>query len=495
MQGLGRPIISFEAQGYRLVAVGNEIRWSTTWVTFVDFLFDYIKAILSPTWGQAELAKPEAEQHQLLDWIRRIDAFRKAHANSKQGKIYVAPMTGVVRAFLGLAYDLYLTAHNAELPPLMKRLRNAKTFEGALYEASVIGTFAKAGFAIEFEDEGDPSISHCEFTATHTVTGRKFSVEAKAVSSASRRSGQTENLPRIRNLLYSALRKHAVHDRIIFIELNRSQTITANGDPDWAVPIDRELAAAEAELTIDGAPAPKAYLFVTNRAFMHALDAPDCGEAGIAHGFKIREFPQGRGCTSMLDAVEARDRHLEAHWLLKALNTRAEIPTTFDDRLPEEAFATERHPPLRIGDTHLVPDGSGREVPGILYEGAVLEPERKACCVYQLADGRSIIVTVPLNDAEIAMYRRSPETFFGVVKNVSKKINQPMDAYDFFYESYSRSSKEKLLEFMAGWACIEAMKSLSQQELAKRYCARLADGMWAQFATKPPTGANRQDFR
>jgi hypothetical protein len=57
-----------------------------------------------------------------------------------------------VRAFLGLAYDLYLTAHNAELPPLlMKYLRNARTFEGALYEASVIGTFAKAGFAIEFE--------------------------------------------------------------------------------------------------------------------------------------------------------------------------------------------------------------------------------------------------------------------------------------------------------------------------------------------------------
>ena len=53
-------------------------------------------------------------------------------------------MTGVVRAFVGLAYDLYLSAHNAELPALLlTRLRNAKTFEGALYEASVIGTFAK----------------------------------------------------------------------------------------------------------------------------------------------------------------------------------------------------------------------------------------------------------------------------------------------------------------------------------------------------------------
>ena len=91
-----------------------------------------------------------------MDWLRRIDAFRKRHLDSNQGKIYTAPMTGAVRASVGLAYDLYLSAHNAELPPLLlRRLRNAKTFEGALYEAVVIGTFAKAGFAIEFENEGD----------------------------------------------------------------------------------------------------------------------------------------------------------------------------------------------------------------------------------------------------------------------------------------------------------------------------------------------------
>jgi hypothetical protein len=490
MQGLGRPIVSFESHGYRLVAVGNEIRWSKNWVTFVDFLFDYIKAVLTPAWGQAELAKPEAEQHPLVHWMRRIDAFKKAHAHAKQGKIYVAPMTGIVRAFLGLAYDLYLSAHNAELPMLLlKRLRNAKTFEGALYEASVVGTFAKAGFTIEFEDEGDPTVSHCEFTAIHKVTGRKFSVEAKAISSTSPRAGTTGQPPRIRNLLYAALRKRAAHHRIIFIELNRSQTMTAKGEPDWVAPLDQELAAAEEQLTIDGQPAPPAYLFITNRAFMHAFDAPDCGEAGIAHGFKLQEFPQGRGCTSMLDAVEARERHLEAHWLLKAMEARAEIPGTFDDRLPEEAFTTEEHPTLRIGDTYLVADESGREVPGVLYEGAVLESECKAYCVYRMKDGRSIIATVPLSDSEIAIYRRSPETFFGIVKKANRKINHPMDVYDIFYETYAHSTKGKLLEFMAGWPDIEASRSLSQQELAKRYCARMAESIWVQFGPRPSVGA------
>jgi len=43
MQGLGKPIISFENQGYRVVCVGKEVRWSKSWRTFPDFLFDFIK--------------------------------------------------------------------------------------------------------------------------------------------------------------------------------------------------------------------------------------------------------------------------------------------------------------------------------------------------------------------------------------------------------------------------------------------------------------------
>jgi len=200
-----------------------------------------------------------------------------------------------------------------------------------------------------------------------------------------------------------------------------------NREPDWAASLDQELAAAENELTIDGQPAPKAYLFITNRAFMQALDAPDCAELGIAHGFKIREFPQGRGCASILEAVKARERHLEAHWLFNAMGTRTEIPSTFDDRPPEEAFSAKQPIPLRIGDTHLVPDEAGREVPGVLYEGVVIENERKACCCYQLGDGRSIIVTVPLTDAEMVIYRRSPDTFFGVKKHVSKGLGSRLN--------------------------------------------------------------------
>jgi len=174
--------------------------------------------------------------------------------------IYSAEMTGAMRAYLGLAYDLYLSAHNAELPELLlKRLRNPQTFEGAIYEARVIGSLARAGFHIELEDETDSDRSHCELTATHKDTGRKFSVEAKAVTSVSSRSGASAEPPRIRNQLHKALCKQADHERMIFIELNRAGTGTPGEVPDWMQHIDAELAQAEKELTIDGQPAPPAY--------------------------------------------------------------------------------------------------------------------------------------------------------------------------------------------------------------------------------------------
>ena len=52
MQGLGRPISSFEdhQHGYRIVCVANQVRWSKGWRTFFDFLSDY-KGVMTPEWG------------------------------------------------------------------------------------------------------------------------------------------------------------------------------------------------------------------------------------------------------------------------------------------------------------------------------------------------------------------------------------------------------------------------------------------------------------
>ena len=307
MQGLGRPIVSFKSHGYRIVAVGKDIRWSKAWRTFPDFLFDYIKIVLTPAWGNAELAKDVVGRHPVVCWYRKVCDFQQRLIGRKAGEIHTGAMTGAVKAYLGLAYDLYLCAHNAELPDrLLKRLRNRDQFEGALYEVFVVGCFAKAGFRIEFENEEDPSSSHCEFTAIHKQTERKFSVEAKAVTTASKRSGDSADPPKVRGYLVDALRKNAPHPRIVFIELSRAHRVGADSAPEWASHIVQDIERCEREITVDGEPAPPAYLFVTNRAFMHDLDGAACIDLWATTGFKIEDYPPGRNSYSLLESHEAR---------------------------------------------------------------------------------------------------------------------------------------------------------------------------------------------
>lgn len=123
-----------------------------------------------------------------------------------------------------------------------------------------------------------------------------------------------------------------------------------------------------------------------------------------------------------------------------------------------------------------MPDRGGREVSGVLEDAVVLENERTAYGTYRLADGQWVHYATPLTDSEMVRYRQSPQTFFDVVKEQSQHIYSPLDAYDFFYETYARAQKATLLEFMAQWPDIESLRPLDQTELAKHYCARMAAG-------------------
>ena len=204
----------------------------------------------------------------------------------------------------------------------------------------------------------------------------------------------------------------------------------------------------------------------------------------MAYGFKIDDFCARRGFPSILEAARARNRHIELHGLIKAMQTHREIPSTFDARMPGEAFDKAWPAPLRLGETYLVQDGAGQDVPGVLCDALVLEGKGEAMGMYQLADGRNMMCTVPLSEAELAAYRRSPDTFFGALRHVSKGIKAPLDAYDFLFESYSKTSRELLLVFMATWPNIEALNGLSRAELAEIYCAEMATILWHRVPPK-----------
>lgn len=473
-QGLGHPIISFEAKGYRLVAVKNRLMYGKSWKTFHDFLGDYIKMAIGPEWGNQEIAKPLADRHPILQWYDAVCTYQRETMRMPGGVVTSAPMIGAVAAYVNLAYDLFGLDHNAELQErLLARLRNRDNFLGARYEIRVASQLIRAGFDLEFENEEDGSTTHCEFTATYRATGRKFSVEAKFSEAG---------LSRLIRQLRRGLEKAAMHERIIFIDANTPDDGSKEGGGPLEIALKRlrrfEGSDPAAKLL------PAAYVFVTNTPWAHHLAQTNFRCSMLGEGFHIPDFKQHAQFSSLRDAIEAKDRHKEMHALLEAVRDW-QVPSTFDGEIAEYAFgeaaAASR---LLIGNRYEVNDGTGGKRVGVLTTATVLENEGAAYCGFQLEDGRHILSKAPLSPAEIAAWKRHPDTFFGIVEQRKTTITDPVEFYEFVLASYKGTTKQKLLEFLAGAPDIEMLSRLEQPALASVYAERLAARMWQRSGQK-----------
>jgi hypothetical protein len=224
--GLGKEPISVKTQeGHIGLVVGDTLFLSRKWKTFHDFLLGYILLVLGRKWIAAELNKPARERHQIIQLAEKMSDFQKRHT-VKEGELYGAVATAPVSAYLQIAYDLYVLKHNVGLQQLMiDRLKRKELFQGARYELYVAASLIKGGFSVEYEDEADKTKSHCEYTATHDETGKKFSVEAKSKHRlgiwgyVTDRQKNPLNL-NIKRLIKDAIRKDAPYPKAIFIEVN-----------------------------------------------------------------------------------------------------------------------------------------------------------------------------------------------------------------------------------------------------------------------------------
>jgi len=88
--GIGAPIISVEANGYRIVCVGNRVFHSPKWKTFQDFLRDYPVMLFGEPWMAKQRKKEPAERHPYLQWMQRALDDHKRLA-TKVGQSQLAP--------------------------------------------------------------------------------------------------------------------------------------------------------------------------------------------------------------------------------------------------------------------------------------------------------------------------------------------------------------------------------------------------------------------
>lgn len=484
-QGLGRSIISCEHAGYRMVAVANTMHCSKQWRTFQDFLREYLIIRLGRDWFKAELAKPVAERHQIVRWYAQSLDHHK-QLGKQVGDILVSPMTGAQRAYLNLAYNIYLIAHHADaiddtlLDTILNKLKSERSddFIGKLFETYAAAAFLKAGFHLAYEDEGDGSISHVEFVATYPKTRKKFSVEVKSRNRSSAEDGPIDDIKRLRvgSKLNRALGKEAKFTRVVMIEVNVPDVLTDETKFDgWPRAALAQIREAEKRPPPNGGEKPSAYVIVTNHAFHNNLDAVGAGAQAIAAGCRILDFGPDVPFNRLKAILESEKRHIEMFALIDSMRTHFDIPVTFDGEIPEFAFGEKDHAPLRFGQWYLVPGSpDGAEVEARLYEASVIESEKLIYGIYESRDGKHFMATTPMTDDELAAWKRHPETFFGEVRHIGGHMDNWLELAKFLYQTYQHTEREKLLEWMKEAPDIAELSNLSQEELAIVFCERCA---------------------
>jgi hypothetical protein len=467
-QGLGRPIISAPVARMRAVAVGDAL-YPTKAQTFHEFLWDYIKNVLGSEWGNAELAKAPNKRHPLLNWYQEAAKYINAHIRER-GKVHTIPSIGIVSAYLSLAYNLYLIAHNHKLEErLVRRLKQPDQFFSAYYETAVFGALIRAGFELEFEDETDPSTTHCEVTATFRKSGRKFSVEAKM------RQASTASVD-IGRQIKKALRKKAIHARIVFAEINIPELSDDNHQVDSLQRILDDICKRESEMLTATEPLPSAYVVITNHPFLY-FPNKSVKPWAVAEGFRLPDFGWRATFGSLKEALSAREKHQEMFALRQSWEENHEIPTTFDGEIPEFAF-DDGPPRLLIGHDYNIPNKEGGNVVATLMQGVVMPSKKECFGFYRTKEGRNIIATCPLTDSELAAYERHPDTFFGVPQRPQKGPRDAIELYDVFYDGYKSASKDNLLKLLDGASDMEELEKLSREELLQTYCERLTIGFF-----------------
>jgi len=472
-QGLGKPILSAVMGDRQIVAVGNTIYHSSQWKTFPDFLSYYVKTKLDPAWGNQEIAKPYKDRHPILQWYDQYCRFQQKHIGNS-GQVKSAPITGIVTCYMGLAYNLYLLDHNAELQArLIKRLKNPKQFQGAYYEIIVAGILIRAGYELKLEDETDSETKHCEFSATSKLTGKKYWIEAKSRAVAgilgkTEADGSTNKDPTsmMTTHINEALKKPSDSDRMIFVDLNTPPEPGVS-EPSWVSKVYKRLEAKEKDLPEDKA----AYVYITNMAFHHAPDAENIGAAVAVFGLGIADFAKP-GMYRLIDMYKNKQKHIDAYNIVTAITSYTELPATFDGKLPSEAFGKQDRRFVK-GEKYFFADiGEG----GIAAEVTSISVSEHEKCTYiaVLTDsGESLILKSEMTDDELADYRRHPEAFLGQVSNIPRHPKTPYELFEVFVGWHQSYSKDQLLELIKGHADISELKKLSQAELVLIYCERM----------------------
>lgn len=478
-QGHGRPLIAIKAHGQQIVAAGNTLYFSPKWKTFPDFLVGYLGAVMGAEWGNAEIAKPLAERHLIVQWYQACCHLQREHLHDELGEIKSMPMKGVVYCYLGLAYGLFLLKHNVELQErLVKRLKDPKQFQGAYYEVIIANSLIRAGFELTLEDETDEASKHCEFAAVSKKTGKRYWVEAKmrgvaGVLGKTEVDGTTNSDPTCMLSIHlnAALKKSAADERLIFIDLNADPQ-TDNNMPEWMKRAVKKLDARKKDLRSG----QSAYVFITNMPFHRALQSEAVGCAIMPYGLGIPDFNKP-GTYRVSEIYRRKQKHIDVYDITEALGKYPQLPTTFDGSLPS-SIKGKLYDRIIIGETYAFKGKNGEDIVATVTAASVDEKEKVA----YVGTSTGHIFKHPMSDDEFKDYRSHPEGFWGSIReDPSKKLNSRYELFEWLLNSFKNTPKAQLLEAMKDAPDFSSLQQMDQADLAIEHAERLCASEMIKF--------------
>lgn len=470
-QGLGKPIISMELGGRRVVAVGSTIYHSPTWKVMPDFLSHMLKQLIGTDWGNAELKKSPDQQHTLIQWYRLYAAWQASGPDLPEGAIRSMPATGAVWCYLGLAYNLYLIKHNVELQArMLQRLRDPRNFQGVYYELIVANLLIRAGFELALEDEQDQANKHCEFSAI-APPGKKYWVEAK-MRSVSGHFGKTavdgstgkDPTEKVTEHLRQALRKPAADDRLVFIDINAPTA--GEHPPAW---VDRTIKRLD-ESAKGRTAGQVAYVFVTNMSHHHHLGDTTGRAAVLPYGYGIADFPPS-GQFTFSQLYRLREKHRDAFSIVENVRTYPAIPVSFDGSLPSDLEAPDSRP--TIGEKYIFEEGGEDYLAEVT--AATMSDTGEMYLGVLKEDGIALVLQRKATAQQLADFKQHGDAFFGGPRRTKLTSDDPYEFFIWLLENFKRLPREKMLEQIKEAADYEVLAALTTEDLAVELAERQAN--------------------
>lgn len=474
-QGHGRPIITATDGATRFVAVGKRVVSSNRWRFFTDFLLDNMKRVLGPEWGRdAPRVMPD---HPILRWLQKLDREVK-----KAGLGRPINVTGFVSALNRLCYSLYLIEHN-DAPPnsLVKRLRKVSEFDPALYEAVVSSAFALAGAHIAgAEDEKSPGPKP-EFFATYQ-DGRRYAVEAKR-----KRDWKTpfdlssdaflEELSKwLRGKIHAASKKKLTNP-VFWFELGIGVNLKPEEMKQLAAVLGQIVDDAES-ITVDGKPAPPAYVIITNHPDLANDEVLSVGQFALLSGYRMADFRDE--LVEIEVALERHDKHRPIRRVLECFEEVQQTPNSFDgvpDELLDEDGCQISVP--GIGTRIEYPKADDTRGFGFIEEVTAFGSSAWVVVRDEVDSNRSII-KMPLTDAEARAAERLGNAIFGKPEGPNRPANDVFEFYDKMLRVYGDYARDALLNQILDHPRIEEFRTLTRDELVVRVSREIAKSMDAR---------------